>query len=230
MKHALFEIGKIPAVLYGEGSDRLFLYLHGQGGNKEEALHFASHACDAGYQVLSVDLPKHGGRSDETAFVPWDVEPELKAILAWSRERWDNISIRAVSIGVWFSLCAYQKEQFSCCLYSSPLLDMHTLIAGMIKMHGVDEDILQQKQEIICADGTVLSWRYLMYAKQHTVHAVSENTHILYPEEDEMIPYETVQRFVHDNSCTLDLVEGAHHWIHLDHELDQMHAWEIRYL
>lgn len=69
-----------------------------------------------------------------------------------------------------------------------------------------------------------------MYAKQHTVHAVSENTHILYPEEDEMIPYETVQRFVHDNSCTLDLVEGAHHWIHLDHELDQMHAWEIRYL
>ena len=48
--------------------------------------------------------------------------------------------------------------------------------------------------------------------------------------KNEMIPYETVQRFVHDNSCTLDLVEGAHHWIHLDHELDQMHAWEDRYL
>ena len=36
MKHALFEIGKIPAVLYGEGSDRLFLYLYGQGGIRKK--------------------------------------------------------------------------------------------------------------------------------------------------------------------------------------------------
>lgn len=69
-----------------------------------------------------------------------------------------------------------------------------------------------------------------MYARQHSVHALSENTHILYPEQDEMIPYETVQRFVHDNPYTLDFAEGAHHWIHLEKEVELLHAWEDRYL
>ena len=230
MKKILFEIGRIPAVLYGEESDRLFLYLHGQGGSKEEALGFAERACAKGYQVLSIDCPMHGGRQDGAAFVPWEVEPELMDVLAWSRERWERISIRAVSIGVWFSLCAYQKERFACCLYSSPLLDMDTMITGMMHMHGVDEKTLQDKQEIICADGTVLSWRYLMYAKQHPVHALSDHTHILYPEKDELIPYDTVYRFADENRCTLDHAEGAHHWIHLKKEVELLHAWEDRYL
>lgn len=230
MRQTQFEIGKIPTVVYGDQSDRVYLYLHGQGGNKEEALGFAERACAKGYQVLSIDFPMHGGRKDGAAFVPWEVEPELMDVLAWSRERWERISIRAVSIGVWFSLCAYQKERFACCLYSSPLLDMNMMIEGLMQMHGVDEDLLKEKKEIICEDGTVLSWDYLMYARQHSVHALSENTHILYPEHDEMIPYETVQRFVHDNPCTLDFAEGAHHWIHLKKEVELLHAWEDRYL
>ena len=45
MKQTQFEIGKIPTVVYGDQSDRVYLYLHGQGGNKEEALEFAEHAC-----------------------------------------------------------------------------------------------------------------------------------------------------------------------------------------
>ena len=58
MKTEQFFIENTPAVLYGEPSDTLWLFIHGQFGCKEEALPFAEIvAPDA--QVLSIDLPNH---------------------------------------------------------------------------------------------------------------------------------------------------------------------------
>ena len=62
MKKLEFEIAGIPALLVGEPSERLYLYVHGKMGCKEEALDFAERACPAGYQVLAIDLPEHGQR------------------------------------------------------------------------------------------------------------------------------------------------------------------------
>ena len=56
------EISGIPALLYGKESRKVYLYVHGKMGCKEEALPFAELACPAGYQVLAVDLPEHGER------------------------------------------------------------------------------------------------------------------------------------------------------------------------
>ena len=52
----------IPAILWGNTSNRLYLYIHGQDGNKEEAATFAEIVCRKGWQVLSIDLPGHGER------------------------------------------------------------------------------------------------------------------------------------------------------------------------
>ena len=83
MKESQFEIKHIPAVLYGEDSDRVYLFVHGKCGCKEEAVAFAEVVCPQGYQVLSIDLPEHGSRKGETnAFDPWHVVPELEALLA----------------------------------------------------------------------------------------------------------------------------------------------------
>ena len=71
MKKTYFEIGKPPAVLYGGEADRVFLYVHGLCGNKEEAERFAEIACPLGWQVLGIDLPEHGGRQDGVCLVPW---------------------------------------------------------------------------------------------------------------------------------------------------------------
>lgn len=49
MKKLEFEIAGIPALLVGEPSERLYLYVHGKMGCKEEALDFAERACPAGY-------------------------------------------------------------------------------------------------------------------------------------------------------------------------------------
>lgn len=45
----------IPAVLYGDNSEKLFLYIHGKMGSKEEAAHLAEIVYPMGYQVLSID-------------------------------------------------------------------------------------------------------------------------------------------------------------------------------
>ncbi|MBQ8400702.1 MAG: hypothetical protein IJX14_02115, partial [Clostridia bacterium] len=55
----------IPAVLYGEPSDKVYLYLHGKHGRKEEALYLAQLLCEAGCQILAVDLPEHVERADD---------------------------------------------------------------------------------------------------------------------------------------------------------------------
>ena len=45
MKKLEFEIAGIPALLVGEPSERLYLYVHGKMGCKEEALDFAERGC-----------------------------------------------------------------------------------------------------------------------------------------------------------------------------------------
>ena len=60
-----FEIGGIPAILWGEPSDKLYLYVHGKLSSKEAAATFAPIAAEKGYQTLSFDLAQHGERTDE---------------------------------------------------------------------------------------------------------------------------------------------------------------------
>ncbi|MEL7656754.1 MAG: alpha/beta hydrolase, partial [Bacillota bacterium] len=62
----IFEIQGIPVIVYGEPSEKVFLFIHGKNGYKEEADPFAAIACRKGYQVLSFDLPEHGERRNET--------------------------------------------------------------------------------------------------------------------------------------------------------------------
>lgn len=46
-----FNIGSTPALLIGEKSEKVFLFVHGLHGNKEEASAFAEVAVPKGYQV-----------------------------------------------------------------------------------------------------------------------------------------------------------------------------------
>ena len=71
MNKKLFQIMDIPAVLYGAESDKLYLFVHGKCGCKEEAEDFAEIVCPSGWQVLGIDLPEHGSRKGATgAFDP----------------------------------------------------------------------------------------------------------------------------------------------------------------
>lgn len=235
MKKTYFEIGKTPAVLYGGEADRVFLYVHGLCGNKEEAERFAEIACPLGWQVLGIDLPEHGGRQDGVCLVPWEVLPELREVHTFLRTRYETIGIRANSIGAYFSLLACGEEtvagtalSIGKCLLVSPLLDMEGMIGRVCRMAGVTEKELCERETVVTSFGATLSYRYLCYARSHPVRAVCPATEILYAAGDEQIPREEIDRFARENpsSCRLTVTERGEHWFHTDEELAILERWE----
>lgn len=84
MRETSFQIGQIPALLCGDEADKVYLFVHGRHGCKEEGRAFAEAVGPLGWQVLAIDLPEHGERTGETGFDPWHAVPELQAVMAWA--------------------------------------------------------------------------------------------------------------------------------------------------
>ena len=106
-----FKISDIPAILWGEKSEKLFIAVHGNMSNKEDAVIqiLAEEAVRKCYQVLSFDLPEHGERKNDG--IPCKVQfcvSDLTIIMNYVEERWNEVSLFACSIGAYFSLLAYQ--------------------------------------------------------------------------------------------------------------------------
>ncbi len=227
MREERFKIDNIPAVLYGEPSDKLYLFIHGKCGRKEEGGAFAEIVCPRGWQVLAIDLPEYGERQGaELHFDPWHVVPELRSVLAYARRRWGNISLRATSIGAWFSMQAFAGELLERALFVSPVLDMEKLIGNMMLWAGVDEKRLQAEQEIRTSFGETLSWLYLQYAKEYPVTAWNINTVILYAGRDNLTDRVTVDEFVRRFDCGLTVMEEGEHWFHTPEQLAVLSDWE----
>lgn len=226
MEKEFFNIANVPAVVYGEKSDSCYFYVHGMGGNKSEAERFALIAAPRGYQVIAVDLPEHGGRTDGAEFVPWNVAEEFRVVMDYVKSRWNKVSIRATSIGVYFSLSALKSENIEKCLFVSPLVDMQRMIADLMRLANVTEEELKIRKEIKTDFGQTLSWRYLCYARENAVKAICRNTAILYASGDELIPRETVENFAQKNGCELTVLNGGEHWLHLPSDVEKMELWE----
>ena len=226
MKEERFTIQGIPAILYGDSSESLFLHLHGKMGRKEEAARLAEVVCPKGYQVLSMDLPGHGERTSEMErFVPWEVVPELRMIYETARQRWKKIRLYANSIGADFSLLAFQEARLEKSLFVSPVLDMEKLIHDMMGWAGVTREQLREAGEIPTAFGETLSWKYLTYAAEHQITGWDSPTAILYAGQDHLTDRETVDNFARRFGCTVTTLENGEHWFHTEEQLAVLDAW-----
>ena len=226
MKEIHITVQEIPAVLYGDSSENLFLYIYGKMGRKEEAARFAEIVCPKGYQVLSMDLPGHGERADEMErFVPWEVVPELRAVCGFAWQRWEKISLYANSIGAYFSLLAYRDAKLEKSLFVSPILDMEKLIRDMMGWAGVTREQLQQAGEIPTAFGETLSWKYLTYAAEKRITKWDIPTAILYAGQDHLTARKTVEEFARRFGCTVTIMENGEHWFHTQEQLAVLDVW-----
>ncbi|MCI2105796.1 MAG: alpha/beta hydrolase [Intestinimonas sp.] len=221
-----FQIHDIPAILYGVNSNRIWLFVHGKCGYKEEAEAFAEIACPKGAQVLAIDLPEHGKRKSETGFDPWHVVPELREVMAYLRQRWMHICLRANSIGAWFSMLALPDMPPEQALFVSPVLDMEQLIRSMMIWASVDEAQLEREGEIPTNFGETLSWDYLQYAKAHPIVKWAAQTAILYAGQDNLTDRGTVNAFVSHFGCNLTVMENGEHWFHTPEQLNVLKSWE----
>lgn len=219
-------LGNIPSILWGNNSNRLYLYIHGQNGRKEEAATFAKIACRKGWQVLSIDLPGHGERRAEiNSFNPWHIIPELHSVEKFINTRWKRQALFANSIGAWFSLLCFENKRFEQSLFVSPVLDMKLLISKMMNWANVTEEQLEREKLIPTSFGQDLSWEYWQYVLKHPVVKWSTPTKILYGDHDNMIDYSSVENFSRKFHCQISVMKDGEHWFHTEPQVIFLKKW-----
>ena len=196
---------------------------------KEEAERFAEIAEGKGYQVISFDLPEHGERKEANyrCTIQNGVH-DLQQISNFVVQRWKNISLFADSLGAYFSLVAYQSQNFSKCLFVSPILDMGHLIENMMEWFNVTEDQLEEKREIATPMGEILSWSYYTYVKRNPIIKWDNPTAILYGQNDNLTEKFIVDDFVKRFHCDLEVVPGGEHHFHTRKQIEVVDNWLIR--
>lgn len=226
MKQQKLTIAGVPAILYGSRSRRVYLYIHGKNGCKEEAERFANTACACGWQVLAIDLPEHGSRKNSPEkLVPWVVVPELQAVYARMQPVWPHIRLYGVSIGAWFAMQALQAEKLEKAMLVSPVVDMEALITKMMQWAGVTEEQLQQAGNISTSFGETLSWPYLCWVREHPLQWHTP-TQVLYGDKDALTSRAVMERFRQESGARLTIMEGGEHWFRTPLQLAVLQSWE----
>lgn len=226
MKTERFTLKNIPLLLIGEPSRKVYLYVHGKNGSKEEALDFAELACPAGYQVLALDLPEHGERKNAPErLLPWVVLPELQLIYQYAKVHWRSVSLRATSIGAWFSMLALQAKPLRSALLLSPVVDMEDLITNMMQWANVSEAQLKEIGEVSTDFDETLSWQYLCWVREHP-YRWKVPTQVLYGAMDNLTSRAVLEQFKQRTGAHLTIMEEGEHWFHTELQLAVLQEWE----
>lgn len=228
MNRSALKINHIPAIIWGDISDKLFIAVHGDQSNKADIQIeiFAKEAVRKGFQVLSFDLPEHGDRKAEAT--PCKVQncvEELHIIMDYAKKNWSYISLFANSMGTYFSLLAYREEPLERCLLLSPLVDMERMITNMMTWFTVSEARLQEEKEIVTPIGKTIYWDYYTYVKEHPVDKWNVLTAILCGTEDDICEYDTIVSFVKRFGANLERMEGGEHYFHTKEQLAYFNLW-----
>ena len=226
IKQEKFLLNDIPAILWGEFTNKIYLYVHGQGGCKEEAGLLADLICGAGWQVLSIDLPGHGSRKDViNSFDPWHVVPELVSVLKFAEAHSETVSLFANSIGAWFSMLSFKGAQIKNCMFVSPVTDMKSLILKMMRSAGISLEQLQKERIITTSSGQIFSLDYWNYVLKNPVTDWNVPTKILYGGKDNLIDRCVIEKFCENFNCSLTVMENGEHWFHTEEQLDFTCNW-----
>lgn len=95
----------IPTVIWGEPSEKAYLFVHGKMSSKDAAALFAGIAQEKGCQTLSFDLPEHGDRAGKPERCDiWNGMRDLKGMCEAAFARWREVSLFGCSLGAYFSL------------------------------------------------------------------------------------------------------------------------------
>lgn len=228
VKRAELNIGHIPALLWGEPSDRLIIAVHGNLSHKADTVIalLAQRAVAQGYRVLSFDLPQHGERKGEpTLCKAQTCVEELQSVMAYAKTLTSEISLFGCSIGAYFSLLAYCNEPLKQALFLSPVVDMERLIGTMMTWFSVSEERLQTEGEVPTPIGQTLYWDYYQYVKAHPVNHWNTSTKILYGSADNLCEQDTVEEFTRRFGCDLNVLEGGEHFFHTGEQLAFYESW-----
>ncbi|MBQ6367823.1 MAG: alpha/beta hydrolase [Erysipelotrichaceae bacterium] len=191
----------------------LVLYIHGKGGSAAESEHYKP--LFPGCKVCGLDYQ---------TFTPWETGEEIRIAVTGLKERYENITLIANSIGAYFCLHAGIGEMLNKAYFISPVTDMERMILDMMASAGVSEKELKEKGVIPTTFGVDLFWEYLCYVREHPVHW-DVPTEILYGSVDALVPRETVETFAKKHDAGLTVLENGEHWFHTEEQMRFLDCW-----
>ena len=137
----------------------LVVYVHGRGGSADEAEHYGP--LFPGCEVAGFDY---------RAQTPWEARNEFPCYFEHLRADCNSLTLIANSIGAFFSMTSLSARHVDRALFVSPVVDMESLIAGMMARANVTEDELRTRKEIPTESGETLSWDWLCDVRRHPLH------------------------------------------------------------
>ena len=192
---------------------RLVIYIHGKGGNAEEANHYRP--LFTGSDVIGFDY---------TSQNPWDAQNEFSSFFDSCSEDYDEVILIANSIGAFFAMSALAEKNISKALFISPIVNMEKLITDMMMWSNVTEDELESKKEIPTEFGETLSWEYLCYVRRHPIRWHIPSC-ILYGGRDHLTSRETISEFAEKQGADLTVMEDGEHWFHTNAQMQFLDDW-----
>ena len=192
---------------------KLVIYIHGKGGNADEAYHYKPLFPD--FDVIGFDY------KSET---PWDAKQEFSAYFDAAAASYDEVVLIANSLGAFFSMNALGEKRIKQALFISPMVNLEKLICNMMQWANVSEDELREKGEIATNFDETLSWKYLCYVRENPIKW-NIPTHILYGSNDNLTDLETMREFAQKVDASLTIMQGGEHWFHTDEQMDFLDRW-----
>lgn len=111
MKQERIMIGAIPALVWGEPSEKVYLCVHGKMSSKESAEGIAEIAVRKGYQTISFDLPQHGQRMQDAERCDiWNGVRDLAIVAEY-----------VLPAGRWSICMPAASARFSVCMPTAPV-------------------------------------------------------------------------------------------------------------
>ena len=190
------------------------IYVHGKGGNAEEANHYKQF-FDDNFEIIGFDYK---------SLNPWDAKIEFINYFNTIISKYNKIYLIANSIGAYFSLISLTDMPIEKAMLISPIIDMESIILNMMKCENITEDKLMSEKEIETSFGESLSWDYLSYVRKNTIHW-DIPTNILFADNDNMTSVDTMTNFANKINANLTTMKDGEHWFHTDEQMKSLDNW-----
>lgn len=192
----------------------VIVYVHGKGGNAEEANYYRKFFNDD-FDIIGFDYKSEN---------PWDAKSEFSDYFDSIIPEYNKTILIANSIGAYFSLISLADKKIEKAMLISPIVDMERLILDMMTWANVSEEELSIKKEIETPFGETLSWEYLSYVRKNPIHW-NIPTGILYAEKDSMTSISTITDFSKKINANITVMSGGEHWFHTKEQMDFLDNW-----
>ena len=193
----------------------LVIYVHGKGGNADEALHYKSLFPNA--DVLGFDYK---------AETPCDAKKEFPVCFDSVLADYDEVTLIANSIGAFFSMNALADKPVKQAYFISPIVNMEKLICNMMAWADVSEEDLREKKTVPTNFGETLSWEYLCYVRENPIKW-RVPTKILYGSNDNLTSLETMREFAQKIGAPLTVMDAGEHWFHTAEQMAFLGRWML---